>query len=126
MLRGLLGALYFHEVLQTTRDLATIRKSEVERFGRTYRVGDEVLQLERDDSEGVFNGNLGFVLRADARKSEVTVHVDGRPVVYDFSELDELVPTYALSSHQNQGSGSPALVILMHPQHRAMLQRHLP
>ena len=126
MLRGLLGAPYFHKVLQTARGLATIRKSEVERFGRTYRVGDEALRLERDYSEDVFNGNLGFVPRAAACESEVTVHGDGRPVVYDFSEFDELVLTDTLSIHQNQGSGSPARVILMHPEHRAMLQRHLP
>jgi exodeoxyribonuclease V alpha subunit len=46
-------------------------------------------------------------------------------VSYDFSELDELLPAYAVSVHRSQGSEYPAVVIPMMVQHYPMLQRNL-
>ena len=46
-------------------------------------------------------------------------------VVYDFGELDEIMPAYAMSIHKSQGSEFPALVIPLHTQHYMMLQRNL-
>jgi exodeoxyribonuclease V alpha subunit len=56
---------------------------------------------------------------------EVTVDYDGRPVVYDLAELDELALAYALTIHKSQGSEYPAVVIPLHTQHYLMLQRNL-
>jgi len=44
---------------------------------------------------------------------------------YDFGELDEVMPAYAMSIHKSQGSEFPALVIPVHTQHYMMLQRNL-
>ena len=44
---------------------------------------------------------------------------------YDFGELDELVPAYAMSIHKSQGGEFPAVVIPVHTQHYLMLQRNL-
>ena len=46
-------------------------------------------------------------------------------VVYDFGELDELIPAYAMSIHKSQGSEFPVVVIPVHTQHYMMLQRNL-
>jgi len=46
-------------------------------------------------------------------------------VTYDFGELDEVMPAYAMSIHKSQGSKFPALVIPIHTQHYMMLQRNL-
>ena len=46
-------------------------------------------------------------------------------MVYDFGELDELIPAYAMSIHKSQGSEFPAVVIPVHTQHYMMLQRNL-
>lgn len=51
--------------------------------------------------------------------------MDRRPVTYDFSDLDELVPAYAISIHKAQGSEYPAVVIPLLTQHYVMLQRNL-
>ena len=58
-------------------------------------------------------------------RSEVVVEFEGRPVPYDFGELDELTLAYALSIHKAQGSEYPAVVIPLHTQHFLMLQRNL-
>jgi exodeoxyribonuclease V alpha subunit len=56
---------------------------------------------------------------------KVTVNIDGRAVVYDFLELDELVHAYAVSVHKSQGSEFPAVVIPVLTSHYMMLQRNL-
>ena len=84
-----------------------------------------MLQTENDYNKDVFNGDLGIVTKVDLDESELSVDYDGRVVVYDFGELDELVPAYAMSIHKSQGSEFPAVVIPVHTQHYMMLQRNL-
>jgi exodeoxyribonuclease V alpha subunit len=55
----------------------------------------------------------------------MTVSVDGRPVVYDWMEADELVLAYAASVHKAQGSEYPCVVLPLLTQHYLMLQRNL-
>jgi exodeoxyribonuclease V alpha subunit len=97
----------------------------VERFGWTFRVGDKVIQTANDYQKEVFNGDIGRVAAIDEAERELTVDYDGRPVAYDFGELDELALAYALSTHKSQGSEYPAVVIPLHMQHFMMLQRNL-
>ena len=98
---------------------------QVERFGRTYRVGDKVLQVRNNYQKEVFNGDIGRVTGIDATEQELTANFDGREVVYEFNELDELALAYATSIHKSQGSEYPAVVIPLHTQHYVMLQRNL-
>jgi exodeoxyribonuclease V alpha subunit len=96
------------------------------RFGsRTFRVGDKVMQLRNDYGRDVFNGDLGFVLHADASGEQLVVHMEGRDVIYDRSQVDELTLSYACSIHKSQGSEYPAVVIPMVAAHFVMLSRNL-
>ena len=56
---------------------------------------------------------------------EVVIRFDGRPVKYDFNELDELHLSYATTVHKSQGSEYPVVVLPIHTQHYMMLQRNL-
>jgi exodeoxyribonuclease V alpha subunit len=98
---------------------------EVQRFGWTFRVGDKVLQTVNDYQKEVFNGDIGRVAAIDEMEHELTVAFEGRQVVYDFGELDELALAFAMSVHRSQGSEYPAVVIPLHTQHFLMLQRNL-
>jgi exodeoxyribonuclease V alpha subunit len=95
------------------------------RFGRTFRKGDRVLQIVNDYDKGVFNGDLGFVSRLDLDEGILKVAYEEGEVSYEFSELDELLPAYAISVHRSQGSEYPAVVIPVMTQHYPMLQRNL-
>ena len=53
------------------------------------------------------------------------VTFDGRPVAYDFLEMDELTHAYAVSVHKSQGSEFPAVVLPLLTTHYMMLQRNL-
>jgi len=124
MNRSELGARHLNarlqEVLNPPRN-----EPEVERFGWTFRVDDKVLQTVNDYQKVVFNGDIGCIAAIDAVDHELTVDYDGRPVVYDFGELDELALAFALTIHKSQGSEYPAVVIPLHSQHYMMLQRNL-
>ena len=61
----------------------------------------------------------------DEVEQEVVVGFDGRPVKYDFNELDELHLSYATTVHKAQGSEFPVVVMPIHTQHYMMLQRQL-
>jgi len=98
---------------------------EVQRHGWTFRLGDKVLQTVNNYQKEVFNGDIGRVAAIDAVEQELTVGFEGRTVVYDFGELDELALAYALTIHKSQGSEYAAVVIPLHMQHFLMLQRNL-
>jgi exodeoxyribonuclease V alpha subunit len=98
---------------------------QVERLGRSYRIGDKVIQNRNNYQKEVFNGDIGRISAIDSVDQELEVDFDGRDVAYDFNELDELSPAFACSIHKSQGSEYPAVVIPLHTQHYVMLQRNL-
>ncbi|MFW6082168.1 MAG: ATP-binding domain-containing protein, partial [Desulfosalsimonas sp.] len=67
----------------------------------------------------------GRVTAVEAELRQVRIGFDGRQVDYTFSELDELVPAYAVSVHKSQGSEFPVVVMPVLTQHYIMLQRNL-
>ena len=73
----------------------------------------------------VFNGDLGIVEKVNRIEQVMTVDFEGRPVEYDFGDLDELALAYVLSIHKSQGSEFPCVVVPLHTQHYLMLQRNL-
>lgn len=86
--------------------------------------GGCVRQYERGPLE-VFNGDIGRIIRIDTEMHELTITFDGRSVVYDYSDLDELVLTYVVSVRMAQGSEYPCMVIPLLIQHYILLQRNL-
>jgi exodeoxyribonuclease V alpha subunit len=122
MNRGSVGSAMLNSRLQ---EALNPQGQSVTRFGRTFRRGDRVLQTENDYDKGVFNGDLGFVSRLDLDGGNLTVAYEEGEVSYEFSELDELLPAYAISVHRSQGSEYPAVVIPIMTQHYPMLQRNL-
>jgi exodeoxyribonuclease V alpha subunit len=120
-----LGANALNQRLQEVFNPPAPNARQVERFGRTFRVGDKVIQVQNDYQKEVFNGDIGRVAAIDPVDQELTVEYDGRAVVYDFNELDELSHAFACSIHKSQGSEYPAVVIPLHTQHYVMLQRNL-
>jgi exodeoxyribonuclease V alpha subunit len=122
MHKGVCGSENLNRELQATLNPTG---PSVQRFGRTYRVGDRVMQLRNNYDKDVFNGDLGRVQRLDLIEQELIVDVDGREVHYDFSDLDELMPAYAISVHKSQGNEYPAVVVPVLTQHYVLLQRNL-
>jgi exodeoxyribonuclease V alpha subunit len=83
------------------------------------------MQIENDYDKEVYNGDLGVVGAIAVEEETMTVDFDGRPVTFDFGDLDRVVLAYATTVHKAQGSEYPAVVIPVTTQHYPMLQRHL-
>jgi exodeoxyribonuclease V alpha subunit len=122
MNRGLLGTASLNAELQAHLNPSP---EALTRGTRTFRVGDKVMQIRNNYDLGVFNGDIGRVATIDTVERELRVIFDGREVAYEYSDLDELVLAYATSVHKSQGSEYPCVVLPLHTQHYALLQRNL-
>jgi exodeoxyribonuclease V alpha subunit len=122
MHKGELGARQLNERLQ---QLLNPDRPGIARRGLTYRVGDKVMQTRNNYRLEVFNGDIGRISDLDIDADRVTVDFEGRRVDYESADLDELVLAYACSVHKAQGSEYPAVVMPLHTQHYALLQRNL-
>ena len=60
---------------------------------------------------GIFNGDIGTITAIDFADETLTVVFDGREAQYDFTQLNELEPAYAMTVHKSQGSEYRAVVL---------------
>ncbi len=123
--RGTLGVRELNVVLQDALNPGQSTADSIEKFGIRFRTGDKVIQTRNNYDKDAFNGDIGRVTALDATEQELTVDFDGRSVTYDFGELDEIAPAYAITVHKSQGSEFPAVVIPLASQQFLLLQRNL-
>lgn len=97
----------------------------LEYAGRSYAVGDKVMQLRNDYSRDIYNGDVGRVVAIDPEDGLMSVSFDGRRVEYERSDLDGLTTAYAVSIHKSQGAEYPAVIIVLAMQHYVLLRRNL-
>ena len=121
--KGGVGTWSLNGLLQDALNPAAPDKRE-RQFGEfTFREGDRVMQTrnnydimwKRTDSTmvgtGIFNGDVGTITAIDAQAETVTVVFDDREAEYDFTQLGELEPAYAMTVHKSQGSEYRAVVL---------------
>ncbi len=122
MHKGVVGAENLNRQLQEALNPGA---GGIIRGERTYRTNDKVMQIRNNYDKEVFNGDIGRITVIQWEDRAVTIIFDGREVVYDFSDLDEIVPAYAISVHKSQGSEYPVVIIPIVTQHYVLLQRNL-
>ncbi len=125
MYRGPAGVNALNERLQNALNPSDPRKHEKSLFGTVFRVGDKVMQVQNNYDKEVYNGDIGLLRSLDLVEHTLEVDFEGRRVIYDWTEADQLVHAYAVSVHKSQGSEFPAVVIPVVTQHYMMLQRNL-
>ena len=122
MHKGAVGAGQMNARLQ---DALNPNGLEVRRGERAFRLHDKVMQVRNNYEKDVFNGDMGRIVFLNPKERTLSVNFDDRVVPYDFDELDELSPAYAISIHKSQGSEYPAVIIPIMMQHYVLLQRNL-
>jgi exodeoxyribonuclease V alpha subunit len=125
MHRGVVGVAALNMALQQALNPAAANRAERTIGSRLCRVGDRVMQIRNNYDKDVYNGDMGRITALDPLMHTVTVTFDGRPVGYEFLEMDELIHAYAVSVHKSQGSEFPAVVLPILTAHYMMLQRNL-
>lgn len=122
MHRGELGAMNLNAVFQ---ELLNPEGAALKRGGRNFRMGDKVMQVRNNYDLGVFNGDLGRIGAVDEDEGTTTIRFDGRDVIFERSDLEDVVLGYACTIHKAQGSEYPVVVMPLHTQHYVLLQRNL-
>ncbi len=126
MNRGTCGTGALNELLQSLLNGG----DEADNFiGKSkFKLHDRVMQTANNYDKGVFNGDLGRIVKVDERKKMFTVSFDGMttaPIDYNFDESDELSLAYAVTIHKSQGCEFPAVIVTLFTRHFMMLQRNL-
>jgi exodeoxyribonuclease V alpha subunit len=124
MYRGECGVDALNERLREALGQGGQAGGELFSNGRTWRVGDRVIQTRNDYDKDVFNGDMGRIASVDD-EGGLAVRYPEQVVAYSRNELSDLQPAFAITVHRAQGSEYPAVVIPLVPQHFMMLQRNL-
>ena len=119
---GPVGTMILNQRLQATLNPSN---KGLKRGATEFRRGDKVMQIRNNYEKAVFNGDIGFISSMSEDGSALTVLFEDRSVMYDSSELDELVLAYATTIHKSQGSEFPYVVMPLMKSHYVMLQRNL-
>ena len=125
MYRGRAGVDRLNARLQARLNPPSRNKAERTLPRCTFRVGDKVMFTRNDYERDVSNGDIGYITGIDDDDQMLRLECDGRSIVYDWADSDDLVHAYAISIHKAQGSEYPAVVIPILTEHAVMLYRQL-
>lgn len=122
MTKGSTGTLNLNKELQQALNPSL---QQIVRGDRVFKLNDKVMQIRNNYDKDVFNGDMGYIVIINAEERELTIRFDDRNIIYDFEELDEIVPAYAITIHKSQGAEYPVVIIPLLMQHFVMLERNL-
>ena len=124
--KGPWGTANLNRLLQNALNPQNGTKRERAFGDYTFREGDRVMQIRNnydilwkktDNSQvgaGVFNGDIGIVKSIDPDSETTVVVYDDREVAYEFSQMGELEPAFAMTVHKSQGSEYKAVVLCLY------------
>jgi len=125
MHRGPVGTQALNEALREVLNPKGRGKVELQRFGRTFREGDKLMQVRNNYDLDVFNGDIGQLVSLDEESNAVVVDFEGRRVEYSLDQLDQLEAAFAITCHKSQGSEFPAVLLPLFSGQFMMLRRNL-
>ncbi len=121
--KGGVGTVSLNKMLQTALNPQSPEKKERQFGDYIFREGDRIMQIRNnydimwkrtDGSEvgtGIFNGDVGIIKEINLGTEIMTVCFDDREAEYDFTQLNELEPAYAMTVHKSQGSEYRAVIL---------------
>ncbi|WP_394268765.1 ATP-dependent RecD-like DNA helicase [Anaerococcus nagyae] len=103
---------------------------------KKFRINDKVMQIRNNydlvvenslsDAEGIYNGDIGFIIDIDNEEDSLEVEFyDGSIVKYKKEDIKDLDLSYAITIHKSQGSEFEAVIIPMMQVSPMLLTRNL-
>ena len=115
--KGMLGTKELNKALQQQLNPNIDNLPEKASMGAVYRAGDRVMQIKnnydiywekqvsgkKEMGSGVFNGEIGTITEINEKEKKVEIRFDDEKVAwYEFSNLDQIEHSYAITIHKSQ------------------------
>ena len=137
--KGMLGTKELNKILQKELNPKSSDKNERSYGEVTFREGDRVMQTknnydiywqridnEEDDGTGIYNGELGRIIKINEIDKQIKVLFDdGKQAWYMYSDLEQLEHAYAITIHKAQGSEFDVVIIVVAGTAPMLLTRNL-
>ncbi len=119
--KGILGSVEMNKMLQRVLNPPKKELSEVKGILFTFRDGDKVMQTKNnydivwkkdgENGTGIFNGDIGIIVKVKRGEGTVVIDFEGRIAEYSLEMLEQLELAYAITVHKSQGSEFTAVII---------------
>ena len=128
MKKGVAGVISLNAAIRDSLNPKKDSADDIKCGEYTFREGDKIMQtvnnyeqewFEEVDGRikrgaGVFNGDTGFIESIDRQNMKFNVRFDDNKVSeYSLSDIDQIIPAYAVSVHKSQGSEFKAVVVAL-------------
>ena len=132
--KGPAGTISLNRRLQAALNPPAEDKRELQWGERLFREGDRIMQTRNDYDvvwekadgtvgTGMFNGDVGKILKIDPSGEWLEVDFDGRTALYGVEQLSEIDLAYAQTVHKAQGSEYRCVVLSVMPAAPSLMVR---
>lgn len=140
MKKGVAGVISLNAAIRDSLSPKKDSADDIKCGEYTFREGDKIMQtvnnyeqewFEEVDGRikrgaGVFNGDTGFIESIDRQNMKFNVRFDDNKVSeYSLSDIDQIIPAYAVSVHKSQGSEFKAVVVALSQGNYFIMTRNL-
>lgn len=140
MKKGVAGVISLNAAIRDSLNPKKDSADDIKCGEYTFREGDKIMQtvnnyeqewFEEIDGRikrgaGVFNGDTGFIESIDRQNMKFNVRFDDNKVSeYSLSDIDQIIPAYAVSVHKSQGSEFKAVVVALSQGNYFIMTRNL-
>lgn len=140
--KGLLGTKELNKRLQEELNPWADEKKEKKVGEVIFREGDRVMQVKNnydiywekgntlsltyENGTGIFNGELGKIVKIDFLNKQIKILFDDeKEAWYAFSDMDQIEHAYAITVHKAQGSEFDVVIMVVTQSSAMLLTRNL-
>lgn len=140
--KGLLGTKELNKRLQEELNPSSDEKNEKKVGEVIFREGDRVMQVKNnydiywekgntlsltyENGTGIFNGELGKIVKIDFLNKQIKILFDDeKEAWYAFSDMDQIEHAYAITVHKAQGSEFDVVIMVVTQSSAMLLTRNL-
>lgn len=140
--KGLLGTKELNKKLQEELNPSSDEKNEKKVGEVIFREGDRVMQVKNnydiywekgntlsltyESGTGIFNGELGKIVKIDFLNKQIKILFDDeKEAWYAFSDMDQIEHAYAITVHKAQGSEFDVVIMVVTQSSAMLLTRNL-
>lgn len=140
--KGLLGTKELNKKLQEELNPSSDEKNEKKVGEVIFREGDRVMQVKNnydiywekgntlsltyESGTGIFNGELGKIVKIDFLNKQIKILFDDeKEAWYAFSDMDQIEHAYAITVHKAQGSEFDVAIMVVTQSSAMLLTRNL-